>query len=201
MVLDFALVDKVVVADTFSDYLQAPGNIYYMVIFMLKNYEDTAFHKPKTMLMVSLRLAKVQRDFLYGGGAIEKKPHLVSWAKACVEKKKGGIGIKDFYILNMALLGTRNGKFFIKALYSYLDSGGAKAFPTRVIWNPWVLLRVGLFACWSTLAIGFFLIWVTMGDVFLSQDDVAKLEWGSGRKKVAESLVNCPFVSFLDHLV
>ena len=40
-----------------------------------------------------------------------------------------------------------------------------------------------------------------MGDVFLSQDDVAKLEWGSGRKKVAESLVNCPFVSFLDHLV
>ena len=40
--------------------------------------------------------------------------------------------------------GTRNGKFFIKALYSYLDSGGAKAFPTRVIWNPWVLLRVGL---------------------------------------------------------
>lgn len=54
---------------------------------------------------VSLRLAKVQRDFLYGGGAIEKKPHLVSWAKACVEKKKGGIGIKDFYILNMALLG------------------------------------------------------------------------------------------------
>ena len=42
--------------------------------------------------------------------------------------------------------GTRNGKFFIKALYSYLDSGGAKAFPTRVIWNPWVPLRVGLFA-------------------------------------------------------
>ena len=30
---------------------------------------------------ISLRLAKVQRDFSQGGGALEKKLHLVTWAK------------------------------------------------------------------------------------------------------------------------
>ena len=29
--------------------------------------------------VVSLRLEKIQRDFLWGEGALERKPHLVNW--------------------------------------------------------------------------------------------------------------------------
>ncbi|KAJ9701497.1 hypothetical protein PVL29_006726 [Vitis rotundifolia] len=53
---------------------------------------------------VRLRLEKIQRDFLWGGGALENKPHLVKWAVVCSHKKKGGLGIRNFSSLNKALL-------------------------------------------------------------------------------------------------
>ncbi|RVW50776.1 hypothetical protein CK203_076801 [Vitis vinifera] len=33
--------------------------------------------------IVRLRLKQIQRDFLWGGGAIERKPHLVKWVTVC----------------------------------------------------------------------------------------------------------------------
>ncbi|RVW46482.1 ADP-ribosylation factor [Vitis vinifera] len=54
--------------------------------------------------VVKLRLEKIQRDFLWGGGALEKRPHLVKWAIVCSDKKKGGLGIRNLSILNRALL-------------------------------------------------------------------------------------------------
>ncbi|RVW46790.1 Homeobox-DDT domain protein RLT2 [Vitis vinifera] len=42
--------------------------------------------------VVSLRLEKIQRDFLRGGGALERKPHLVNWDTVCMDKRKGGLG-------------------------------------------------------------------------------------------------------------
>ena len=41
--------------------------------------------------VVRLRLEKIQRDFLWGGGALEKRPHLVKWVVVCSHKKKGGL--------------------------------------------------------------------------------------------------------------
>ena len=38
---------------------------------------------------VRLRLEHVQRDFLWGGGNLERKPHLVKWVVVCLDKKKG----------------------------------------------------------------------------------------------------------------
>ena len=38
--------------------------------------------------VVKLRLEKIQRDFFWGGGALEKRPHLVKWAIVCLDKKK-----------------------------------------------------------------------------------------------------------------
>ncbi|RVW92901.1 Transposon TX1 uncharacterized 149 kDa protein [Vitis vinifera] len=38
---------------------------------------------------VRLRLEKIQRDFLWGGGALIQKPHLVRWNLICLDKKKG----------------------------------------------------------------------------------------------------------------
>ncbi|RVX10959.1 putative ribonuclease H protein [Vitis vinifera] len=54
---------------------------------------------------VCARLEKIQRDFLWGRGALENKPHLVSWKIICVAKKDGGLGIRSLATFNKALLG------------------------------------------------------------------------------------------------
>ena len=50
------------------------------------------------------RLERIQRDFLWGGGALERKLHLVRWDLVCLEKCNGGLGVKSLSILNKALL-------------------------------------------------------------------------------------------------
>ena len=39
-----------------------------------------------------MRLDQIQRNFLWGGGNLEKKLHLVKWATICLDKKNGGLG-------------------------------------------------------------------------------------------------------------
>ena len=65
--------------------------IYFMSIFRIPS-------------LVCKRLKKNQRDFLWGGGNLEKKPHLVKWAMVCTDKKVGGLGVRGLYKLNKALL-------------------------------------------------------------------------------------------------
>ena len=36
---------------------------------------------------------------------MEKKPHLVKWEIVCSDKRKGGLGVRNLYNLNRALLG------------------------------------------------------------------------------------------------
>ena len=52
-----------------------------------------------------MRLEQIQRDFLWGGGALEQKLHLVRWPIVCLDKRKGGLGVKSFGTFNRALLG------------------------------------------------------------------------------------------------
>ena len=54
--------------------------------------------------VVNLRLEKIQRDFLWGGGALERKPHLVNWYTVCLDKRKGGLRVRRLSTLNRALL-------------------------------------------------------------------------------------------------
>ena len=65
-------------------------------------YQMSIFRMPK---MVARRLEKVQRDFLWGGGNMEGKTHLVNWEVVCTDKAKGGLGIRKLTLLNKALLG------------------------------------------------------------------------------------------------
>ena len=65
-------------------------------------YQMSIFKMPK---MVARRLEKVQRDFLWGGGNMEGKTHLVNWEVVCTDKVKGGLGIRKITLLNKALLG------------------------------------------------------------------------------------------------
>ena len=65
-------------------------------------YQMSIFRMPK---VVAKRLEKVQRDFLWGGGNIEGKIHLVKWEVVCKDKDKGGLGRRKLAMLNKALLG------------------------------------------------------------------------------------------------
>ncbi|RVW37910.1 putative ribonuclease H protein [Vitis vinifera] len=53
----------------------------------------------------TIRLEKTQKDFLWGGGALDQKPHLVNWAIMCFKKQNGGLRIRNLSIFNKALLG------------------------------------------------------------------------------------------------
>ena len=52
-----------------------------------------------------MRLEKIQRDFLWGGGVLKQKPHFVRWPIVCEDKSKGGLGVKNLGSFNKALLG------------------------------------------------------------------------------------------------
>ncbi|RVW46228.1 LINE-1 retrotransposable element ORF2 protein [Vitis vinifera] len=56
----------------------------------------------------------IVKDFLWGGGALEKKPHLVNWDTVCMDKRKGGLGVRRLSILNRALLCKWNWRFAIE---------------------------------------------------------------------------------------
>ena len=55
--------------------------------------------------VVRIGLEKIQRDFLWGGGALEKKSHLVRRPIVCLDKRSGGLGVKGLGAFNRALLG------------------------------------------------------------------------------------------------
>ena len=54
--------------------------------------------------IVHLRLEKIQKNFLWGGGTLESKPHLVKWATICSNRRKGGLGVRHLHSLNKAIL-------------------------------------------------------------------------------------------------
>ncbi|KAJ9697075.1 hypothetical protein PVL29_009023 [Vitis rotundifolia] len=85
-------------------------------------YCMSLFYLPRK---VRLRLEKIQRDFLWGGGALERRPHLVKWSLVCLERKKGGLGVRNLAWMNKALLGKWNWRFAIEsgALWKQVISG------------------------------------------------------------------------------
>ena len=54
--------------------------------------------------IVCARLEKIQRDFLWGGGNPGRRPHLVNWKTVCLEKSRGGLGVRSLSVMNQALL-------------------------------------------------------------------------------------------------
>ncbi|RVW16783.1 putative ribonuclease H protein [Vitis vinifera] len=65
-------------------------------------YQMSLFRMPKT---VARRLEKLHRDFLWEGGNLEKKAHLVNWEVVCADKENGGLGLRKLALLNKVLLG------------------------------------------------------------------------------------------------
>ena len=89
--------------------------IYYMSIFQL----------PK---IVQSRLDQLQKNFLWGGAKLEKKPHLVKWLTLCLEKESRGSGVKDLGCLNKTLLSKWCWRF---------------AAEKRTLWNDVIMAKYG----------------------------------------------------------
>ena len=50
-------------------------------------------------------IARLQRDFLWGGLGDEPKFHMVDWSTVCTTLSSGGLGIRNLRTFNVALLG------------------------------------------------------------------------------------------------
>ena len=44
------------------------------------------------------------KDFVWGWGPLERKPHLLKWAIVCSNKRKGDLDVRCLSMLNRALL-------------------------------------------------------------------------------------------------
>ena len=85
-------------------YISKGGRITLIKCTMvsLPIYNMSLFRMPKSVVK---RLEKLQRDFLWGGGSLERKVHLINWEVVCTRREKGGLGIRKIDSLNKALLG------------------------------------------------------------------------------------------------
>lgn len=78
-------------------------------------YFISFFNTPQN---VTSRLEKIQRDFLWGCDALEKKLLLVKWLIIWKDKIKEGLGIRGWSSLNGALLGKWNWRCFLREKHS-----------------------------------------------------------------------------------
>ncbi|RVW58897.1 putative mitochondrial protein [Vitis vinifera] len=112
-----------------SSYLGIPLGANHKYVAVWDGVEERFWKR-----VVSLRLEKIQRDFLWGGGALERKSHLVNWDTVCMDKRKGaweldaypsligpffasGIGVlrmKGRTFGGMSLVGRRGGRRGVK---------------------------------------------------------------------------------------
>ena len=83
-------------------YISKGGRITLIrsTLSSLPIYFLSLFRMPKS---VCSRLEKIQRDFLWGGGNLERKPHLVNWKTVCLQKSHGGLGVRSLSKMNIAL--------------------------------------------------------------------------------------------------
>ncbi|RVW39477.1 Transposon TX1 uncharacterized 149 kDa protein [Vitis vinifera] len=59
----------------------------------------------KSEVKIKVEVGEDSKGLSVGGGALEQRPHLVRWNSICLERKKGGLGVRNLALMNKALLG------------------------------------------------------------------------------------------------
>ena len=72
-------------------------------VFALSIFNAFLFLIPKKIKNKKILHFYLQRDFLWGGEALENKIHLVKWSIVCKAKSKGGLGVCSLSFLNKVL--------------------------------------------------------------------------------------------------
>ncbi|CAJ2637710.1 unnamed protein product [Trifolium pratense] len=78
------------------------------VLASLPLYYFSFFKAPCCILK---QLVRIQRNFLWGGGEMDKKLCWVKWEQICLSKEKGGLGVKNLDLFNQALLSKWKWRF------------------------------------------------------------------------------------------
>jgi hypothetical protein len=86
-----------------SRHLSYGGRITLInsVLSSLPLYFFSFYKAPKCIIH---QLVRKQRNFLWGGGIENKKVCWISWDHICLPRIKGGLGIKNLELFNLALL-------------------------------------------------------------------------------------------------
>ncbi|GKU96320.1 hypothetical protein SLEP1_g9570 [Rubroshorea leprosula] len=79
------------------------------VLSALPRFYFSIFKVPKGILK---ELIRIQKNFLWGTSDESKKIAWVNWERVCLAKNKGGLGIPNLAIKNIALLGKWWDKFY-----------------------------------------------------------------------------------------
>ena len=84
-------------------YISKGGRIILIrtTLASLSIYFMSLFPIPRS---VRVRIEQIQRIFLWGGSALQRRSHLVKWEVVCWDKKSGGLEIKRLCTPNKALL-------------------------------------------------------------------------------------------------
>ena len=110
----------------------------------LPSYSMSCFLLPKSFCN---SLQQMCAKFWWSGKKDVRKIHWMSWAKLCRPKEEGGMGFRDLYAHNLALLAkqgwrlVKNPDSLLARLYK------AKYFPTCDFWNARVASNAS--ACWK----------------------------------------------------
>jgi hypothetical protein len=93
-----------------SRHLSYGGRITLInsVLSSLPLYFFSFFKAPRCVLQ---QLVRLQRNFLWGGGADDKRLCWVKWDQVCLPKEQGGLGVKNLELFNMALLSKWKWRF------------------------------------------------------------------------------------------
>jgi hypothetical protein len=78
------------------------------VLSSLPLYFFSFFKAPKCIIN---QLVRIQRNFLWGGGVEDNKLCWVKWDQICLPRDKGGLGVKNLELFNLALLSKWKWRF------------------------------------------------------------------------------------------
>ncbi|RVX19065.1 putative ribonuclease H protein [Vitis vinifera] len=102
-------------------------------------YQLSLFRMPK---IVAKRLEKLQRDFLWEGGSLERKIHLINWEVVCTQKEKVGLGIRKIDLLNKVLLGKWIWRFAFEKENLWKKGDWGEVWP-RGLWGGGLMKLAG----------------------------------------------------------